>query len=372
VLFRSIQQQKSKMSQNSKKSQPQVEQSSKRSSIKSQPQVEQSASRISQSRTSTKEEDNISVRSKKSHQSEDVLLKGSQASIRSNASVQSTISNKSEAIPYIQDTPRRFSSTTDRDLINKSRNGYIGTEYISDVKQYFEHPSFDGIVTESNKKYLEDLLSDFRKLLNSTIGYPEESIHDVEFFEDEESRSILPGHKQLLSARSATFEALFKKFDNGENEYLGFRLISDNADRVTRISLPSNDPNVTRELMEASLHYMYWGSIDAKLVESEKSLKQFFEVASFLDLKELRRNLAQKLYENLKKALQVTPSLAIEYLELAVKCGCKYLKKETIDYIVSNKSTILKDKSWDSFSTISKNKELVKEIYQRMVENSNA
>jgi hypothetical protein len=359
-------------SRNSIKSQPQVEQTSSRSSIKSQPQVEPSVSRISQkneSRASSKQEDNISVRSQKSHQSEVLILNGSQASIRSNASVQSAKSNKSEAISYIQDAPRGYSSAADRDLINKSRNGYIGTEYISDVKQYFEHPSFDGIVTETNKKYLEDLLSDFRKLLNATNENPEDSIHDVEFFDNEDDNSALPGHKQLLTARSATFEALFKKFDNGEKEYLGFRLISDSADRVKRILLPSEDPNVTRELMEASLHYMYWGNIDENLIKQEASLRQFYEVASFLDLKELRRNLAQELYTNLRN--KGSPSLAIAYLKLAVKCGCKYLKKETIDYIVRYKSIILKDKAWGAFSTDPENKELVKEIYQRMVEKSN-
>ena len=292
-------------------------------------------------------------------------LNGSRASLRSNKSIKST---QSEVLPFIDDAPRRYTAdASERDLINKSRNGFIGTVYISDVKQYFDHPSFDGMMSETNKKYLEDLLSDFRKLLKTTIDRPDDTLHDVEFFE-EDSDQVLPGHSQLLTARSATFEALFKKLDAGESEYLGFRLV-DESDRIKRIQLPSDDPKLTRDLMEASLHYMYWGNIDSNLINEPEKLEAYFEVASFLDLKEFRRHLATQLFEYLKS--KASGSLAIKYLKLAVKCGCKYLKKESIDYIVRFKGTILRSKSWEDFVAEKENKELVKEIYQRMVEKSN-
>ena len=286
---------------------------------------------------------------------------GSQASVRS---------NKSDTLPFIEDTPKRYSQmSNDRDLINKSRNGFIGTGYISDVKEYFEHPSFEGILSETNKKYLEDLLSDFRKLLRTTLDNPEDTLHDIEFIDDRDSTEALPGHSQLLTARSATFEALFKKFNAGKTSYLGFELLESDKPGVQRVLLPSQDPDLTRDLMEASLHYMYWGNIDEKFVENGDKLKKFFEVASFLDLKELRRHLAQELFKNLKA--KASGSLSIEYLKLSVKCGCKYLKKETIDYIVRYRASILKGDAWKKFIDEKENKELVKEIYQRMVENSN-
>jgi hypothetical protein len=286
-------------------------------------------------------------------------VNGSQASLRS---------TRSEVLPFIDDTQRCYSTeSNDRDLINKSRNGYIGAVYISDVKEYFEHPSFDANVSETNKKYLEDLLSDFRKLLKTTIDNPKDTLHDVEFVE-EGSEQALPGHSQLLTARSATFEALFKKFEANQLDYLGFRLLED-TDGIKRIQLPSDGPKLTRELMEASLHYMYWGNIEERLINQPEKLEAFFEVASFLDLKELRRHLAAELFNHLKA--KGSPSLAIRYLKLSVKCGCKYLKKETIDYIVRFKAQILKSESWLKFVDEKENKELVKEIYQRMVEKSN-
>jgi len=285
-----------------------------------------------------------------------------------NSSQASLRSTKSEVLPFIDDTQRCYSTeSNDRDLINKSRNGYIGAVYISDVKEYFEHPSFDTNVSETNKKYLEDLLSDFRKLLKTTIDNPNDTLHDVEFVE-EGSDQALPGHSQLLTARSATFEALFKKFEANLKDYLGFKLLDD-TDGIKRIQLPADGPKLTRDLMEASLHYMYWGNIDDRLINQPEKLEAFFEVASFLDLKELRRHLAAELFNYLKN--KASGSLAIKYLKLSVKCGCKYLRKETIDYIVRFKASILKSESWLKFVDEKENKELVKEIYQRMVEKAN-
>jgi hypothetical protein len=285
-----------------------------------------------------------------------------------NSSQASLRSTKSEVLPFIDDTQRCYSTeSNDRDLINKSRNGYIGAVYISDVKEYFEHPSFDANVSETNKKYLEDLLSDFRKLLKTTIDNPDDTLHDVEFVE-EGSDQALPGHSQLLTARSATFEALFKKFEAYQTDYLGFKLL-EVTDGIKRIQLPAEGPKLTRDLMEASLHYMYWGNIDERLINRPEKLEAFFEVASFLDLKELRRHLAAELFNYLKT--KASGSLAIKYLKLSVKCGCKYLRKETIDYIVRFKASILKSESWSAFVDEKENKELVKEIYQRMVEKSN-
>ena len=302
------------------------------------------------------------------------VSKKSQPAASINGSQSSLRSTNSEALPFIDDVPRSYSTdSNERDLINKSRNGFIGTVYISDVKEYFEHTNFDGQVSETNKKYLEDLLSDFRKLLKTTIDNPNDTLHDVEFVE-EDSELLLPGHSQLLTARSATFEALFKKLGAGEKEYLGFKLLED-IEGIKRIQLPSDDPKLTRDLMEASLHYMYWGNIEDRLISQPDKLEGFFEVASFLDLKELRRHLASELFTHLKT--KASGSLAIKYLKLSVKCGCKFLKKETIDYIVRFKASILKSTSWTDFVAEKDdkqnlvNKDLVKEIYQRMVEKSN-
>ena len=76
---------------------------------------------------------------------------------------------------------------------------------------------------------------------------------------------------------------------------------------------------------------MYWGYWEPRFLERTK---QLFEIASKLDLKELRNNAGEEMSKNLN------PRNAAEFLVSAQEHEGKYLKKKCIQYIIQNKHVI--------------------------------
>ena len=229
-------------------------------------------------------------------------------------------------------------SQTSRDILNPSRVGFNDGRYFKKASEYFTEGSIE------DENCIIDLLKDLKKLYEDTregkVG------HDTIIKLTDGSEAEFPAHKQILTARSSLFEALFKS-----EEIEGFKI---EFGDVTEIKLPSD---FSQEVTEYLINYIYWGYIG--VLEQEYFATDIFKKACLLDLKELRRSVGDVIHKSFLKE-----SNALVILKLADECECKFLKKKAIDYIVDHKNEVTQDQKWISFAKDKKNSELIRDMYK--------
>jgi hypothetical protein len=172
------------------------------------------------------------------------------------------------------------------------------------------------------------LLGDFKRLFEQTQD-PLNNLHDTILTVEGQKVEPIYVQRQLLVARSAYFENLFENEKNNQsNEY---HLEQDEDGRLVIKFNQNFHLGLDITLLREIIAYLYWSYWEPRFLERTK---QLFEIASKLDLKELRNSTGEDLSNNLN-----TKNVA-DLLIAAEEHGGKILKKKCIHFIIENKAQI--------------------------------
>lgn len=222
---------------------------------------------------------------------------------------------------------------------------------LTNGKFYKNSLEFFGDSSSKNDQHLKDLLSDFMEFYEK--NEPESTCFDVIIKSTNQNEDCLSANSTIFAARSNTFDDIYRS--NDISKYDGFIKERNNDGKVV-ITIP---PRYKLSTFEKVLDYVFWGYLDENEdTLNEEMCKDMFVLASFLDLKHLRRSRAAKLHKFF------TCYNAIEYLELSQKHECKVLKNFIFEYILINKREIMNanKQHWSQF--FSENPGILDEIIQ--------
>jgi hypothetical protein len=232
--------------------------------------------------------------------------------------------------------------------LSPRKYGLTNGKFYNYAVEFFEEPS------STNDHHLKDLLTDFMQFYGQIK--PESVYFDVIIKSTDPNEECLSINSTIFAARSNTFDDIYRS--NDISKYDGFTKETIN-DKVV-ITIP---PRYKLSTFELVFNYIFWSHLnESEETFNEETCKDIFVLASFLDLKHLRRSKAAKLHK------YFTHNNAIDYLKLSKEHECRVLKKFIFEYILMNKREIMNanKQKWNEF--FSKNSQLLDEIVQSAAE----
>ena len=213
---------------------------------------------------------------------------------------------------------------------------------------------------ESKNRVLSDetlptFLADFKRLFEQTQETALNLYDTILTVEAANGSEHVFAQRQLLIARSAYFENVFNPESPQDHECT----LEEDDDGIAVITFkPSFHAQLDMSLLRDVVAYMYWGYCEPGQLERTKCV---FELASLLDLKDLRNYASDELTK------YFGPKNVAEFLVSAVRYEGKRLKQNCIAYIIENKRLINPKYLEHVLLKFDNGDKLIAEIYEKEV-----